>query len=170
MISAIPLRQAPAEHHTATATVALDFAGTFSEGSYAGAAFSGRITYDPAVPPSERHLSFAMYDRWPAPIVTIAVEGHILTADGAAVYDSIFDGTGGHYDFVTMHGTGPFGQPEDSAYFELFFADSDASTLDGTQMPSADRLRAFPARQLTLGTDAPGNVISVGTLTVSQAG
>lgn len=169
MISVSPLRQLPAEQMTSPEVVVLDFAGTFSEGSHAGAAFSGRIHYDRATPPTERHMSFAMYDQWRAPIVTIAVDGHILTGDGAAVYDGIFDGCGGHYDFVTMHGSGWFGQPEDSAYFEFFFADADASTLDGSQLPSAAQLTGFPVKQLTFGTDVPGNVISVGTFTVSRA-
>ena len=168
MTSVSPLRHLPIEQ-VEPAYVALDFGGTFSEGSYAGASFSGRIHYDPATAPSERHHSFAMYDCWTAPIVTIAIEGHVLTADGAAVYDSIFDGSGGQYDFVTMHGSGPFGDAGEAAYVEFFLADEDASTLDGTQMPSVDQLAIFPVRQVTFGTDAPGNVISVGTMTVGRS-
>lgn len=168
MISVSPLRHLPIEH-AKHSDVALDFGGTFSEGSYAGASFAGRIHYDASIPPSERHISFAMYDRWSAPIATIAIEGHVLTANASAVYNSIFDGSGGHYDFVTMHGSGPFGHAGGAAFVEFFLADEDASTLDGTEMPSADQLAIFPVRQVTFGTDAPGNVISVGTMTFARA-
>lgn len=153
-----------------TAVVALDFAGTFSEGTYEGTAFAGRIHYDPAAVPSERHVSFAIYEDWPRPVVTVAVSGQILTAQGAAVYDSVFDGTASHYDFVTMYGTGPFDGVEDAAFFELYFADKDGSTLDGTQMPSARQLCALPICDVSFGTDAPGNVLSVGTFRLSAAG
>ena len=146
--------------------VRLDFAGTFTEGSFAGTPFSGRIQYDPARSPSERHISFAMYEHWSNSIVTIAVGGHILTSDGAAVYDNIFDGSGTHYDFVTMYGNGAFGETREAAFFEFYFADEDASTLTGTQLPSADQLANFPVKQVSFGTDTPGNVISVGELVV----
>lgn len=158
-------QQLPAELESRQ-SVTLDFTGTFTEGSFAGTAFSGRIRYDPGMAPSERHISFAMYEQSSSPIVTIAIGGHILTSDGAAVYDSIFDGSGSHYDFVTMYGTGPFGDTHEPAFFEFYFADEDASTLTGTQLPSAEQLANFPVKQVSFGTDSPGNVISVGEMVI----
>jgi len=152
------------------AIVALDFAGTFSEGTHEGTVFAGRIHYDPRAAPSERHISFALYEEWPAPVVTMAVGGQVLTSHGAAVYDSVFDGTANHYDFVTMYGTGPFDGVEEAAFFELYFADEDGATLDGTHMPAARQLCDMPVKQISFGTNAPGNVISVGNFTLSAAG
>ena len=151
------------------AVIALDLAGTFTEGAYEGTLFAGRIHYDPAAAPSERHISFALYDDWPTPVVTIAVGGQVLTSDGAAVYDSVFDGTANHYDFVTMYGTGPFDGVEE-AFFELYFADEDGKTLDGTHMPSARQLCDMPVKQVSFGDNAPGNVMSVGSFTLRAAG
>lgn len=153
-----------------SAVVTLDFAGTFSAGTYEGTAFAGRINYDPAVAPSEHHVSFALYDDWPSPVVTIAVGGQVLTAQGAAVYDSVFDGTANHYDFVTMYGAGPFDGVEEAAFFELYFADEDGATLDGTQMPTARQLCAMPVKQVSFGSNAAGNAMSVGGFTLSAAG
>ncbi len=161
--------QQPTERAVWPSAVALDFVGVFNDGSFAGTAFSGRIHYDRVVAPSDSHVSFAMYEQWPSPVATIAIGGHILTADGAAVYDSIFDGSGSHYDFLTMYGSGPFDAGTDTAFCEFYFADDDASTLDGTAMPSADQLANFPVKQLSFGTNAPGNVMSVGSLQVSRA-
>ena len=153
-----------------TGVVALDFSGTFTEGAYEGTAFAGRIQFDPAVGPSERHISFALYDQWPSPVVTMAVGGQVLTAQGAAVYDSVFDGTASHYDFVTIYGTGPFDGVAEAAFFELYFADEDGATLDGTHMPSARQLSAMPVKQVSFGTNAPGNIMSVGSFTLNAAG
>ena len=150
--------------------IALDFAGTFTEGTYAGTAFAGRIQYDPAVAPSERHISFALYEEWPAPVVTMAVGGQVLSAQGAAVYDSVFDGTANHYDFVTMYGTGPYDGVAEAAFFELYFADEDGAALDGTHLPTAEQLCAMPVKQVSFGTNAPGNVLSVGSFTLTAAG
>lgn len=152
------------------AQVALDFSGTFTEGTYEGTAFAGRIHYHSGAAPTERHVSFALYEDWPSPVVTMAVAGQVLTAQGAAVYDNIFDGTANHYDFVTMYGTGPFDRVQDAAFFELYFADEDASALDGTHMPSARQLCAMPVKQVSFGTNTPGNVISIGSFTLSPAG
>ncbi len=149
--------------------VELDFSGTFTEGSYDGTMFAGRIRYDFAAPPTDRHISFAMYENWPSPVVTMAVGGQILTAQGAAVYDSVFDGTANHYDFVTMYGTGPFDGVEEAAFFELYFADEDASALKGTHMPSAQQLCSLPVKRVSFGTNTPGNVMSVGKLTLRAA-
>lgn len=154
----------------APASVALDFAGTFTEGSYEGESFAGRINYDFSATPTERHVSFAMYEEWPTPLVTMAIGGQVLTAQGAAVYDSVFDGTANHYDFVTMYGTGPFEGVEEAAFFELYFADEDGATLDGTYMPEARQLCTMPVKQVSFGTNAPGNVLSVGSFTLVAAG
>lgn len=163
MLSAAPpLVAAPA--------VVFDFSGMFSSGSCEGTAFAGRIRYDPAATPTERHVSFSMYEEWDIPPVTMAVGGQIITAQGAAVYDSVYDGTGHHYDFVTMYGTGPHDGVEGAAFFELYFADADGATLDGTRMPDARQLGALPVKQVSFGTNAPGNVMSVGDFTLSVAG
>lgn len=106
--------------------------------------------------PSERHISFAMYEQWSTPMVAIAIGGHVLTSEGAAVYDRIFGGSGSHHDFVTMYDTGPFGDTREPAFFEFYFADDDASTLSGAQLPTADQLANFPVKQLSFGTDTPG--------------
>ena len=158
------------EARPAAATVALDFSGMFTEGSYEGTAFAGRIHYDTAAPPTERHVSFCMYEDWPSPLVTMAVGGQVLAAQGAAVYDSVFDGTANHYDFVTMYGTGPFDGVEEAAFFELYFADEDGATLDGTHLPDARQLLSMPVKQVSFGTNAPGNVMSVGNFTLTAAG
>lgn len=155
---------------SATALVELDFSGMFSAGSYEGTAFAGRIRYDPAAAPTERHISFCMYEEWATPLVTMAVGGQVMTAQGAAVYDSVYDGTANHYDFVTMYGTGPYDGVEEAAFFELYFADADGATLDGTQMPDARQLSAMPVKQVSFGTNAPGNVMSIGDFTLSVAG
>ena len=152
------------------AAFALDFSGVFTEGTHEGTVFAGRVHYDSGTAPSERHISFALYEDWPAPVVTIAVGGQVLTAHGAAVYDSVFDGTANHYDFVTMYGTGPFDGIADAGFFELYFADEDGATLDGTHMPSARQLCAMPVKQVSFGTNAQGNVMSVGSFTLSDAG
>ena len=129
----------------------------------------GRIEYDPSIAPTDRHGSFAIYEEWQSPIVTIAIGGQVLTACGAAVYDSVFDGCESHFDFVNMFGTGPFDHVEDAAFFELLFANEDASTLDGTGMPSARQLQLMPIKQLSFGTNAPGNVISRGDFILRPA-
>ncbi|MES2904153.1 MAG: hypothetical protein V4696_08215 [Pseudomonadota bacterium] len=152
------------------ATVALDFSGLFTEGSYEGTAFAGRIHYDSTTAPTERHVSFCMYEQWPSPLVTMAVGGQVLAAQGAAVYDSVFDGTANHYDFVTMYGTGPFDGVEEAAFFELYFADEDGATLVGTHLPDARQLMSMPVKQVSFGTNAPGNAMSVGSFTLTAAG
>ena len=149
--------------------VRFDFTGTFTQGSYEGTAFAGRIEYDPSVPPTDCQHSFAIYENWPSPIVTIAVGGQILTAEGAAVYDSVFDGGNSHFDFVNMFGTGPFDGQENRAFFEVLFADEDGSALDGTQMPTARQLRHMPAKQVSFGTNEPGNFISRGDFILRPA-
>lgn len=154
----------------AAATVSLDFTGIFTEGSYEGTTFGGRIHYQVAASPTERHVSFCLYEEWPSPIVTMAVGGQVLAAQGAAVYDSVFDGAANHYDFVTMYGTGPFDGVDEAAFFELYFADEDGATLDGTHLPDARQLLSMPVKQVSFGTNAPGNVISVGSFTLSPAG
>lgn len=153
----------------APATVRFDFEGIFTHGSLEGTAFAGRIDYDAATAPTDRHDSFALYEAWPGPIVTIAVGGQVLTAQGAAVYDSVFDGGQRHFDFVTLFGTGPFDGVEDAAFFEVLFADENASTLDGTGMPSAEQLAAMPVKQVAFGTQSPRNVISRGGFTLRAA-
>ena len=150
--------------------VALDFEGQFTSGSYEGERFAGRICYDRDAPPTDRHASFAIYEDWPAPIVTMAIGGQVLTGDGAAVYDSVFNGHDRHYDFVNMFGTCAFHGVEDAAFFELLFADEDASALDGTRMPSARTLCNLPVKQISFGTNAPGNAISIGAFVLSAAG
>lgn len=150
-------------------TVVLDFTGMFTEGTYQGTTFAGRIGYDRAAAPTERHVSFCMYEEWPSPLVTMAVGGQVLTAQGAAVYDSVFDGTANHYDFVTMYGTGPFDGVEEAAFFELYFADEDGATLDGTHMPDARQLCSMPVKQVSFGTTARGNVMSVGSFMLTAA-
>ena len=160
---------AEAEGATLSTCVSLDFSGTFTEGTYEGTAFAGRITYDPSTAPNERHVSFALYEQWPTPLLTMAVGGQVLTAQGAAVYDSVFDGTSSHYDFVTMYGTGPFDGIAEAAFFELYFADEDGATLDGTHMPAAAQLCAMPVKQVTFGTTVTGNVMSVGNFTLGAA-
>ncbi len=152
-----------------TGIVRLDFSGAFTQGSYAGTTFAGRIEYDGSTSPTDRHCSFAVYEEWPRPVVTIAVGGQVLTAQGAAVYNSVFDGCESHFDFVTMFGTGSFDQVEDAAFFELLFADKDASALDGTQMPTARQLHNLPVKQVSFGTNASGNVISRGDFTLRPA-
>ena len=154
----------------AAGTVALDFSGRFTEGSYEGTAFAGRIFYYEGASPTERHISFCLYEDWPTPLVTMAVGGQVLSAHGAAVYDSMFDGTANHYDFVTMYGTGPFDGVEEAAFFELYFADEDGATLDGTHMPDARQLCSMPIKQVSFGTNDPGNVMSVGSFTLTAAG
>jgi len=149
--------------------VAVSFTGTFTEGSHEGTVFTGWIHYDVAATPTESHASFAIYEQWPSPIVTVAVGGQIMTAEGAAVYDSVFDGREGHFDFVNMYGTGPFEQVEDFAFFEVFFSDEQASALDGTKMPTAEQLRRLPVKYVSFGTNAPGNVLSRGVFTLSEA-
>lgn len=161
---------ASAERRMRPALVALDFEGSFTEGSYIGAAFFGRVHFDPATLPSERHFSFAIYDDWSAPIVMMTVGDQVLSAHGAAVYDSIFDGAANHHDFVTMYGAGPFDQAEEGAFFEFYFADGDAATLDGTRMPTARQLCNFPVKQVSFGTNATGDVTSVGHFTLKAAG
>ena len=150
--------------------VELDFSGAFTEGSYDGTRFAGRIRYDLGAAPTERHMAFAMYENWPSPVVTMAVGGQILTADGAAVYDGVCDGAANHHDFVTMYGTGPFNGVADAAFFELYFADEDASALDGTHMPSARQLSKLVVKRVSFGTHTPGNVMSVGNFKLSAAG
>ena len=149
--------------------VELDFSGTFTEGSHDETMFAGRIRYDFAAVPTEHHISFAMYENWPSPVVTMAVGGQILTAQGAAVYDSVFDGTANHYDFVTMYGTGPFDGKAEAAFFELYFADENASALDGTHMPSARQLYDMPVKQVSFGTNDPDNVMSIGSFALTPA-
>ena len=149
--------------------VRFDFSGTLSQGSHEGTAFAGRIEYDPSVAPTDRQDSFAIYEAWPSPVVTIAVEGQVLTAQGAAVYDSIYDGCESHFDFVTMFGTGPFGQRVDAAFFEVLFADNTASALNGTQLPTARQLRDMPIKQVSFGTHEPGDVISRGDFILHPA-
>lgn len=151
-----------------SSTVRFDFSGFFAEGSHQGTAFAGRIEYDAATPPTSRHGSLAMYEEWPDPIVTIAVGGQVLTAQGTAVYHSVEDGCG-RFDFVSMFGTGPFGHVQDSAFFELLFANADASNLHGTMMPSARQLQQMQVKQLSFGTSDPGNVISRGDLILHPA-
>lgn len=159
----------PVKQAMSANAVTLDFAGVFEEGSFAGTAFSGRFHYDSDTVPSDRHISFSMYEHWQSPVATVAIGGHILTADGAAVYNSIFDGSGSHYDFLTMYGSGPFDANGQTAFCEFYFADDDAMTLDGTDMPSADQLANFPVKQLSFGTNEPGNVMSVGSIKVSRS-
>ena len=158
-----------ANPEAAAATVALDFAGTFTQGTYVGTPFAGRIIYDRATDGTEQHVSFALYENWQRPVVTMAVGGQVLAADGAAVYHRIFDGTANHYDFVTLYGTGSFDGHADAAFFELYFADEDGSTLQGTHLPSAEQLCAMPIKQLSFGTNAPDNVMSIGSLTLTPA-
>ena len=152
-----------------TDIVRFDFSGTFTEGSHEGTAFAGRIEYDRSVAPSDCHTSFAIYEAWPSPIVTIAIGGQVLTAQGAAVYDSVFDGCASHFDFVNMFGTGPYDQQEDAAFFEVLFADDTASALDGTHMPTARQLGDMPVKQVSFGTHEPGNFISRGDFTLRPA-
>ena len=45
-----------------------------------------------------------------------------------------------------------------------------APTLDGTHMPDARQLLSMPVKQVSFGTNAPGNVISVGSFTLSRGG
>lgn len=144
--------------------VEYDFEGLFSEGSLEGTMFAGRIRFDEAAVPSEQHVSFALYEGRRSPVVTMVVGGHVMAASGAAVYDSVFDGTAKHYDFVTMYGTGPVNGIPDGAYFELYFADQDGATLDGTHMPTAQQLCDMPVKQVSFGSSAPGDVLSVGTM------
>ena len=153
----------------ASSIVRLDFSGIFTDGSHEGTAFSGRIEYDASTVPTERHGSFAVYEEWPAPIVTMAVGGQVLTAQSASVYDSIDGGRGSSFDFVNMFGTGPFDRVKDAAYFELLFANDDASSLHGTQMPSTTQLRRMGVKRLSFGTHEPGNVISRGELKLHAA-
>jgi hypothetical protein len=149
--------------------VRFDFSGTFTQGSYEGTAFAGRIDYDPSVSPTDLQGSFAIYEAWPGPVVTIAVGGQVLTAQGAAVYDSVYDGCDSHFDFVNMFGTGPFDRQEDAAFFEVLFADDTGSALDGTQMPTARQLRDMPVKQVSFGTQERGNFISRGDFTLRPA-
>ena len=149
--------------------VRFDFSGTFSEGSHEGTVFAGRIEYDLATPATEHHPSFAIYGQWPAPIVIIAVGGQVLTSAGAAVYDRVDDGRGGHFDFVTMFGTGQIAQQQQS-FFELLFSAEGMSMLDGTQMPSARQLQNMPLKQVSFGTSDPADVISRGDLMLHPAG
>jgi hypothetical protein len=149
--------------------VRFDFSGTFSEGSHEGTAFAGRIEYDRSVAPSDCQNSFAIYEQWANPIVTIAVGGQVLSAQGAAVYDSVYDGCESHFDFVNMFGTGPFDQRDDAAFFELLFADDTASALDGTAMPTARQLRDMPVKQVSFGTHEPNYVISRGDFILRPA-
>jgi hypothetical protein len=149
--------------------VRFDFHGIFTHGSYEGTAFAGRVEYDPAAEASERHSPFAVYEDWPSPIVTIAIGGQVLSAVRATVYDRVFDGGDRHCDFVTMVGAGPFDQKEDAGSFELLFADEDGTTLMGTGMPDASQLTAMPVKQVSFGTDAPGNVISRGGFVLRPA-
>lgn len=146
--------------------VRFDFSGIFTQGSHEGTSFAGRIEYDRSVAPTDLQNSFAIYDGWPNPIVTIAIGGHVLSARGAAVYDSVHDGCESHFDFVNMFGSGPYGQQDDAAFFEILFADDTASALDGTRMPSARQLRDMPVKQVSFGTHEPGNFISRGDFTV----
>ena len=150
--------------------VSLEFTGTFTEGSYRGTDFSGRIHYDPAALPSERHISFAMYEDAANPVATISVGDQVLSAVGATIYDSIFDGSDRHYDFVTFYGAELSDRTEGGGFVEFYFADEDAATLDGTRMPTARQLCAFPVKQVTFGTNAPGNVLSVGSVMLGLAG
>lgn len=149
--------------------VSLDFSGVFTEGTYEGTAFAGRIAYEQGAVPTERHVSFALYEAWSVPVVTMAVGGQVLSAHGAAVYDSVFDGTANHYDFVTMYGAGPFDGVAEAAFFELYFADDDGATLDGTHMPSATQLCGMPVKQVSFGTNVTGNVMSIGAFTLGTA-
>ena len=103
-----------------------------------------------------------MYDEWPAPIVTMAVGGQVLTASSAAVYDSIDDGRGRRFDFVSFSGTGPFDHVEEAAHFELLFANENAWSLQGTHMPSTAMLQRMTDKKLSFGTHEPGNEISRG--------
>ena len=146
--------------------VRIDFSGTLTEGSHKGTAFSGRIEYDASTAPTERHCSFSIYERWPAPIVTMAVGGQVLTAQSASVYDSIDDGRGGRFGFVIMSGTGPFDHVPDAANFDLLFANEDAWSVHGTQMPSIAHLQQMPVKRLSFATSEPGNVISRGQFTL----
>ena len=153
----------------ASLIVRLDFSGTLTEGSHAGTAFSGRIQYDASTAPTERHSSFAIYEQWPTPIVTMAVGGQVLTAQSASVYDSIDDGRGGRFDFVNLFGTGPFDHVPDAAYFEILFANENAWSVHGTQMPSISRLQRMPVKRLSFRTNESGNVISRGQLKLRAA-
>jgi hypothetical protein len=150
--------------------VRFDFSGIFTSGSHEGTPFAGRIEYDARQGPSERHASFAIYDEWPAPIVTVAVGGQILSACGAAVYDRVGDDAERRYDLVTLYGTGPFDQVADAASFELLFADDAAAVLDGTAMPGAAQLDRLPVKQLAFGTNAAGNLISRGDFRLRPPG
>lgn len=147
--------------------VSLVFTGIFADGSYQGTAFSGQIEYDRLTRPSERHVSFALYEDIADPVATICVGDKVFVAAGAAVYHSIFDGNDGHHDFLTMFSAGSAEGAADDGFVELYFADNDAATLDGTRLPSARRLCAFPVKQLTFGTSEPGNVPSVGAILLS---
>jgi hypothetical protein len=151
------------------AIVCLDFDGTFTQGSHEGTSFAGRIEYDPSTRPSDRHTSYAVYEDWPRPIVTIAVGGQVLSAVRATVYDRVCDGSGRHCDFVTMAGTGPFDQQEDAGSFELLFADEDGATLKGTRMPGASQLIAMRIKQVSFATTMSGNVSSRGDLILRRA-
>lgn len=153
----------------ASSIVRVDFSGTLTEGSHAGTAFSGRIDYDASTAPTERHCSFAMYEQWPAPIVTMAVGGQVLTAQSASVYDSVNDGRDGRFDFVNIYGTGPFDHVPDAAYFEILFANENAWSVHGTQMPSIGQLQRMPVKRLSFGTNEPGNVISRGEFELHAA-
>ena len=145
--------------------VRFDFGGVLSEGSHAGTAFAGRIEYNLSTQPTERHCAFAIYDRWSAPIVTVAIGGQMMMAEGAAVYEGVDDGAGGRHDFVTMFGKGPADGRDGAAHFELLFANEQAA-LDSVAMPSAARLQGMPIKQLSFGTNAPRNVISRGDFTL----
>lgn len=175
----MPVKRKPVHHSwlelsaptigDASSIVRLDFSGTLTEGTHADTRFSGRIEFDSSTAPTERHCSFAIYERWPAPIVTLAVGGQVLTAQSASVYDSIDDGRGGRFSFVTMSGTGPFDHVPDAAYFEIMFANEDPWSVHGTQMPRICQLQRMPIKRLSFTTNEPGNVISHGQLKLHAA-
>jgi hypothetical protein len=152
-----------------SAIVRLDFSGIFTEGSHEGTAFSGRIEYDASRAPTERHCSFAIFEEWPAPIVTMAGGGQVLTAQSASVYDGIDDGHGSRFDFVNIFGTGPFDHVPDAAYFEILFAHEGAWSVQGAQMPSTAQLQRMRVKRLSFGTNEPSNVISRGEFKLHAA-
>ena len=150
--------------NAAASVVAFDFEGSFAEGSYAGETFRGHLRYDRNVYATTDHSSFALYEEWARPIVTMVVAGQALASQGAAVYDGVFDGASSHHDFVTFYGADRFDGVEGGGSFELFFASEAERLLRSTRMPTATQLAAFPVRQVSFVTSQPGNVISRGDL------